>query len=125
MNYFRYNIFYEHDVDEAFAKRALAIQTVGDANDPDVNPPPNPPACGDGNCINPATGKPYLLGDACTPAEFNKTCVGCPPIQCQFTKYEKPADATWMQWFNLFGFYWCMNFVTALGELILAGKHSF
>jgi choline transporter-like protein 2/4/5 len=26
-----------------------------------------------------------------------------------------------MQWFNLFGFYWAMNFVTAYGEMILAG----
>ena len=50
-----------------------------------------------------------------------QTCLQCPVIQCQFTKYEKSAEAFWLQWFNLFAFYWSMNFVTAFGELVLAG----
>jgi hypothetical protein len=42
-------------------------------------------------------------------------------MHCQFTKYEKSAEGFWLQWFNLFAFYWSMNFVTAFGELVLAG----
>ena len=67
------------------------------------------------------------IGDQCslTDGTFNETaCSSCdPPILCRFTKYTKQGFGfvSWMQWFNLFGFYWAMNFVTAYGEIILAG----
>jgi len=35
--------------------------------------------------------------------------------------YEKSVQAFWLQWYNLFAFYWAMNFVTAFGEMALAG----
>lgn len=69
----------------------------------------------------------WEIGDKCSLDDqdlFNQTaCSSCqPPILCKFTKYTKTVGIyNWMQWFNLFGFYWTMNFVTAYGELILAG----
>ena len=54
-----------------------------------------------------------------TPQTFNDTCKSCNAIVCQFTKYEKGGD--WMMWYNVFGFFWAMEFVTAFGEMVLAG----
>ena len=74
------------------------------------------------DCQNPSTSKEYRIGDACDPAEFNKTCSACAEVRCQFTKYTRAAS--WMQWFNLFGLYWGMFFVSALSEMVLAGAFA-
>jgi len=72
-------------------------------------------------------GKQYLLNDNCIPKEFNDTYISnnlCKGISCQFTKYEKLGGGpftNWMTWYNLFGFFWLMEFVTAFGEMVLAG----
>ena len=74
------------------------------------------------DCQNPSTSEEYRIGDACDPAEFNKTCSACAEVRCQFTKYTRAAS--WMQWFNLFGLYWGMFFVSALSEMVLAGAFA-
>ena len=62
--------------------------------------------------------------------EFNDTYISnslCKGISCQFTKYEKLGGGpfkNWMTWYNLFGFFWLMEFVTAFGEMVLAGKSN-
>ena len=77
------------------------------------------------NSVN-ATSCNYKLLDFCNPMTFNETnCNECdPPIQCRYneaaTDYENQV-VYWLQWFNLFGFYWAMNFVTSYGEMVLAG----
>ena len=82
----------------------------------EISPPKCSDFCGD-----------WKIGDKCslTDGTFNETaCSSCdPPVLCHFTKYTKQGFGfvSWMQWFNLFGFYWAMNFVTAYGEIILAG----
>ena len=81
-----------------------------------ITAPKCPEMCGD-----------WEIGDQCSLADgtFNETaCSSCdPPVLCRFTKYTKQGFGfvSWMQWFNLFGFYWAMNFITAYGEIILAG----
>jgi choline transporter-like protein 2/4/5 len=88
-----------------------------------VQPPPAHCTRND-NCHNPVTKASYALKDVCIPGVFNDTCLNCPEIHCQFTRYDKEGGGwfgSWMNWFNLFGFFWAMEFVTALGELILAG----
>ncbi len=67
------------------------------------------------SCVNPKTNETYQIGDACSPHIFNETCPDCPDVSCQFTKYVKAEDASWMQWYNLFGLYWGMFFASALG----------
>lgn len=88
----------------------------------DQDPPDPPSQCTQaGNCVNPQTNQTYKLGDICSPALFNATCLNCLDIQCQFTRYEREPGVPWMHWFNLFAFFWAMEFVSALGELVLAG----
>ena len=64
------------------------------------------------------------MEDKCTLDTFNSSCVNCPEITCQFTKYEKSGGwfGSWMSWYNIFGFFWAMEFVTAFGEMVMAGK---
>ena len=81
-----------------------------------ISTPQCPPNCGN-----------WEIGEKCSIEDsnsFNQTaCSTCtPPVLCKFTKYTKKFGlVSWMQWFNLFGFYWAMNFVTSYGEMILAG----
>ena len=79
-----------------------------------------------GNCLNPKTNEQYKQNDTCSPEIFNETCQNCLELTCQFTKYQKDGGwfGNWMLWFNLFGFFWAMNFVTAFGEIVLAGAFS-
>lgn len=74
-------------------------------------------------CLNPTTGSKYHIGDVCVPAIFNRTCPACPGVTCQFTRYVKAQDASWMQWYNLFGLYWGLFFASAMAEFVLA--HAF
>ena len=79
------------------------------------------PTCPTSNTLSNCT---FKLGDVCDPETFNQTiCRNCnPPILCTFDELAKPDHFVfWLQWFNLFGFYWAMNFVTAYGEMVLAG----
>ena len=78
-----------------------------------------PPPCG--TCMNPITNQTFMLEDRCDPDTFPDLCSNCPQVQCQFTRYVKAEEASWMQWYNLFGLYWGLFFASALGELILAG----
>ena len=89
------------------------------------------PVCDYGQCENPISKTVYKFGDSCNPEQFNQTCnsnSGCKvagkatTLSCSFLKYQSVVGVRgWMQWFNLFGFYWSMNFVTAFGEMVLAG----
>ena len=83
---------------------------------------PGPENCYlDGNCINPLTKEKYQMEESCDPQTFNTSC-NCPDISCQFTKYEKNGwFGSWMNWYNVFGFLWTMELVTAFGEFVLAG----
>ena len=74
-------------------------------------------------CVN-ETNQPYHLEDICTPEVFEANCKNCPEIQCQFVRYTKVEDASWMQWYNLFGLYWGLFFASALSELVLAGTFA-
>ena len=87
-------------------------------------------SCNPNDCLNHDNkDEVYALYDLCDPETFEATCNGpCyvngkPTIvTCQFTQYQKLGGLnSWMMWFNLFGFYWAMNFVTSYGEMVLAG----
>ena len=60
-------------------------------------------------------------GDECDPTN---TCETCPEMMCQFTEYKRDLMGDWKTWFNLFAFFWTMEFVTALGEFVLASTFS-
>ena len=68
----------------------------------------------------------FQLLDECDPVTFNETnCNECdPPILCRYNEAATNFDNQlmfYLKWFNLFGFYWAMNFVTSYGEMVLAG----
>ena len=42
---------------------------------------------------------------------------------CRFVNYSQVNESVWMAWFNLFGFFWAMAFVSAFAEMVLA--HAF
>ena len=74
-------------------------------------------------CLDPIDNEPFELNDICDPTTFN--C--CPEMSCQFTRYEKDQGGTFQNWkvyYNLFGFFWLMAFVSAFNEMVLAGEYS-
>jgi len=70
---------------------------------------------------NPLTNNPYKVDDICDPEKFQ--CDDCPNMMCQFV-YEKNIFGDWKTYYNLFAFFWTMEFVTALGEFVLASTFS-
>lgn len=71
-------------------------------------------------CKNPS-GVAYSGNDTCTMDEFKSCASNCSAASCNFVRYTKSSDISWMQVFNLFGFYWGVFFFAAFGELVLAG----
>ncbi|XP_057263468.1 choline transporter-like protein 2 isoform X2 [Pezoporus wallicus] len=71
-----------------------------------------------------------FAGRTCTPETFNTSNVTkqCPSAQCLFafyggeTSYHRYLIA--LQFFNLFMFFWLVNFVIALGQVTLAGAFA-
>ncbi|XP_030331146.1 choline transporter-like protein 2 isoform X2 [Strigops habroptila] len=71
-----------------------------------------------------------LAGQPCEPATFNTSNITtlCPDAQCLFafyggeTAYHKSLIV--LQFFNLFMFFWLINFVIALGQVTLAGAFA-
>ncbi|XP_067315136.1 choline transporter-like protein 2 isoform X1 [Pseudorasbora parva] len=68
--------------------------------------------------------------DTCKPETFNSSNITteCPDAECLFafyggeTLYHKYLIL--FQFYNLFLFFWCVNFVTALGQVTLAGAFA-
>ncbi|XP_048056354.1 choline transporter-like protein 2 isoform X2 [Megalobrama amblycephala] len=68
--------------------------------------------------------------DTCNPETFNSSNITteCPDAECLFafyggeTLYHKYLIL--LQFYNLFLFFWCVNFVTALGQVTLAGAFA-
>ncbi|XP_048846961.1 choline transporter-like protein 2 isoform X1 [Brienomyrus brachyistius] len=66
----------------------------------------------------------------CNPENFNTSTVKavCPSAKCLFAFYggESPYHKYLivLQFYNLFLFFWCANFVTALGQMTLAGAFA-
>jgi len=85
-----------------------------------------PLGCDVGSCVNPDTNATYLFNDTCNMKDFAKRgCdTGCQEeVLCRFVSYSPNSDSVWMPWFNLFGFFWGMAFVSAFAEMVLA--HAF
>jgi len=72
------------------------------------------------NCNDSTKG--YNVGDTCDPESFESSD-SCPDMMCTYT-FQKNIFGDWRNWFNLFAFLWTMEFVTALGEFVLARTYS-
>jgi len=73
---------------------------------------------------NSSTIVPYKANDTCLPMDFGPCKKACPDAMCQFVKYTKNKDYSWMQFVNVFGLYWGVFFFSAFSELVLAGVFS-
>ncbi|XP_077339612.1 choline transporter-like protein 4 [Lithobates pipiens] len=69
--------------------------------------------------------------DSCDPTTFNASNYrngSCPDVRCIFYKYETEGlvltNIFNLQIYNVFGFLWCINFVIALGQCVLAGAFA-
>ena len=59
--------------------------------------------------------------DECDPGNYTAATDQC---ECVFTKYGPNELENYLQLYNLFGFFWGLCFVVALGEMVLAGTFS-
>ena len=48
----------------------------------------------------------------------------CAGATCNFSRYIKNKDFSWLQVVNVFGLYWGIFFFSAYGEMVLAGVFS-
>ncbi|CAH2314470.1 choline transporter 4 [Pelobates cultripes] len=64
----------------------------------------------------------------CDPMTFNASSTGCSEAQCIFYKYNTEGlyqtNLFNLQIYNVIGFLWCMNFVIALGQCVMAGAFA-
>nr|XP_033772761.1 choline transporter-like protein 4 [Geotrypetes seraphini] len=64
----------------------------------------------------------------CDPITFNFEAYACKEVRCMFYKYNTEGlyqrNLFNLQIYNVFGFLWCINFVIALGQCVLAGAFA-
>ena len=82
----------------------------------------------DTQCINPVTQTIFSVNDECDPDTFPVNCAqNCDAehcAQCVFHKYGPSLSDSWLQVFNCFGLFWLLFFMSALGEMVIAGSIS-
>lgn len=66
----------------------------------------------------------FNSNDTCTKQSFEPCANVCPHSHCQFVKYTKNSDFSWLQLVNVFGLYWGLFFFSAYAELVLAAVFS-
>uniref|UniRef100_A0A4W4GLT2 Choline transporter-like protein n=1 Tax=Electrophorus electricus TaxID=8005 RepID=A0A4W4GLT2_ELEEL len=80
--------------------------------------------------FNQANEKCIYANQTCNPANYSKSTMKeeCPKTECLFTFYGGETAyhkyLIVLQFYNLFLFFWCANFVTALGQMTLAGAFA-
>ncbi|KAM8952767.1 choline transporter-like protein 4 [Pelodytes ibericus] len=66
--------------------------------------------------------------ETCDPMTFNASSTSCGYARCIFYKYDDEGiflrNLFNLQIYNVIGFLWCMNFVIALGQCVLAGAFA-
>ncbi|XP_054834408.1 choline transporter-like protein 4 [Eublepharis macularius] len=66
--------------------------------------------------------------ESCNPLTFNASSYSPCPVSCIFYKYKDEGlfqrNIFNLQVYNVFGFLWCINFVLALGQCVLAGAFA-
>ncbi|XP_042214681.1 choline transporter-like 2 isoform X3 [Homarus americanus] len=60
--------------------------------------------------------------DTCIFEDFNKS--SCPGSSCQFFDYVVDPHIPWLHVYNVFALFWSMFFVSAFGEMVLAGTFA-
>jgi choline transporter-like protein 2/4/5 len=74
------------------------------------------------NCICTTNNGTYKDGDVCNPSTFGK-CLNSCNANCTLS-HEKEQYVDYLHAFNIFGLFWGLFFVSALGQMILAGTFA-
>ena len=61
--------------------------------------------------------------EVCYQSSFPKLA-SCPEAQCVFSKYGPSTITSWLQLLNLIGLFWLIFFLSAMGEMIMAGAFA-
>ncbi|XP_063885368.1 choline transporter-like 2 isoform X3 [Scylla paramamosain] len=64
----------------------------------------------------------YKENDTCSMETFDAAL--CPNASCQFFDYVEDPKVPWFHAYNLFALFWSMFFVSAFGEMVLAGAFA-
>ncbi|KAG0722373.1 Choline transporter-like protein 2 [Chionoecetes opilio] len=64
----------------------------------------------------------YKENDTCSMETFDTSL--CPSASCQFFDYVEDPKVPWFHAYNLFALFWSMFFVSAFGEMVLAGAFA-
>ena len=75
--------------------------------------------CKEMTCINPETKELYHKDEECNQESFS--CPSCPEAKCVFHKFGPSDLELTFQFYNLFALFWILFFVSALGEMVMAG----
>ncbi|XP_055298672.1 choline transporter-like 2 isoform X2 [Sitodiplosis mosellana] len=84
----------------------------------------------DSNCQCSGIASHYTDGVMCVPELFNQFCKDktsgneCIKAACNFKEIQSPPIVPYYQAFNVFGFFWGIFFVSALGEMVLAATFA-
>uniref|UniRef100_A0A182PBV3 Choline transporter-like protein n=1 Tax=Anopheles epiroticus TaxID=199890 RepID=A0A182PBV3_9DIPT len=67
----------------------------------------------------------YMEGDICDPVTFNENCKDsnygrCLDAACHYQEVETPSIVKLFHALNVLGFFWCICFVSAFSEMVLA-----
>lgn len=74
-------------------------------------------------CLDRCSG--YVFNATCRPDTFDATCrVQCPEAECRFVQYEKFPHIPYFHAYNLFAAFWTLFFLSAFGEMVLAGTFA-
>ncbi|XP_031621563.1 CTL-like protein 2 isoform X2 [Contarinia nasturtii] len=80
------------------------------------------------NCHCFGNASHYKDGVTCDPFIFNAFCKAgnalCEKAACNFKEIESPRIVPYFQALNVFGFFWGIFFVSALGEMVLAATFA-
>jgi len=63
-------------------------------------------------------------GDVCDPDTFKVCLKTSSHAACQFSRYEKEQYVDYLHAFNIFGVFWGLFFVSAFGQMVLAGTFA-
>jgi len=72
------------------------------------------------NCLATCPSSNHTIASLCSPESFASCQQLCPAVKCQFVRYTRSQDYSWMQIVNVFGLFWGISFFSAFEELVLA-----
>lgn len=77
-----------------------------------------------GDCTCNTSSGTYKDGSVCDPDTFEDCLKNCSNAYCQFSHHTTRQYVDYLHAFNIFGLFWGLFFVSALGQMILAGTFA-